>query len=67
MSLMIGLGWKSIQMWCEEVRDNVVGREKGFTYIYIYIYIYDYYENTYILIHKGHKKIFRYVNLKNRA
>ena len=24
-------------MWCEEVRDNVVGREKGFTYIYIYM------------------------------
>ena len=54
-------------MWCEEERDNVVGREKGFTYMYIYIDIYDYYENTYILIHKGHKKIFRYVNLKNRA
>ena len=45
-------------MWWEEKRD---------LHIYIYIYIYDYYENTYILIHKGHKKIFRYVNLKNRA
>ena len=55
-------------MWCEEERDNVVRRERNlhiYIYIYIYIYththtrIYDYYENTYILIHKGHKKIFR--------
>ena len=24
-------------MWCEEERDNVVEREKGFTYIYVLI------------------------------
>ena len=47
-------------MWCEEERDNVVRRERNLhIYIYIYTRIYDYYENTYILIHKGHKKIFR--------